>query len=514
MRASLRHAGQKPASQIHSAGRLRHVAAAALTALAVSVAPLAVGLTAGTTLMTTPTPAQAAGAVPESFSGLVKRVSPAVVTITAEKTVSASEAVQQAPNLPFDFPPGSPFGELFRHFRQFGGPNQAPSHAVALGSGFIIDPDGYVVTNNHVIDGAQDISIALSSGERLKAKLIGADDKTDVALLKVKADHPLPAVQFGDSDNLDVGDWVIAVGNPFGLGGTVTAGIVSARGRDIQSGPFDDFIQTDASINKGNSGGPMFDSDGKVMGINTAIYSPNGGSVGIGFAIPANVARPVIEQLRAHGKIDRGWLGVSIQTISDDMAEAMGMDKPHGALVADVNDGSPAAKGGLHQGDVIVSVDGDEVKTMHDLPRMIAAHKPDSTVKIKVIRGDDQKTLSVKLGTMPKDSDQDASQAQSQPGGKLGVALQGLDDATRQQLNLGDDVHGVVVAAVDPNGSAAEVGIRPGDVISQVDRKVVSDPQDVKDAVNKAAKKDRSSVLLLINRKGHALFVAVHLKKD
>jgi serine protease Do len=477
------------------------------------MASTAVGLALSPALpMASAQAAVSPSALPGSFSSLVKQVSPAVVTITAEKTVQADQQIE-IPDFPFNAPPGSPFGELFRHFKNpRSGSPESGGHMVALGSGFIIDASGYVVTNNHVIEGAQNISIALSDGQQLDAELVGADDKTDIALLKVKSDKPLPAVSFGDSDGLDVGDWVVAVGNPFGLGGTVTAGIVSARGRDIRSGPFDDFIQTDASINKGNSGGPMFAADGTVMGINTAIYSPNGGSVGIGFAIPANVARPVIDQLKANGTVERGWLGVTIQPVTKDMAEALGVDADSGALVAEVNDGSPADKAGLASGDVITMVNDQAIAQPRDLSRLIAAQKPGSSAEVVVLRDGDSKTLDVTLGRMPGSSQVASAGGSATEGAHLGLALRDLDPKSRQQLGLDDTADGALVAAVDPQGPAAERGIQAGDVIRQVDRKAVHSAQDVVDRMKKIDHDKETSVLLLVTRDGHNLFVAVPVK--
>lgn len=307
----------------------------------------------------------AAAPVPDSFSTLAEKVMPAVVTITAEKAVTAAVA-------PFDAVPQRPMrSPLDRLLRQFGAAPEDHRVVTALGSGFLIDAEGFVVTNNHVIEGAADVSIALNTGETLPAEIVGTDPETDVALLKVSADHALPFVSFGDSDALKVGDWVMAVGNPFGLGGTVTAGIVSARGREIDAGPFDDFIQTDASINKGNSGGPMFATDGTVVGINTAIYSPNGGSVGIGFAVPASLAQPVLAQLRTSGHVERGWLGVAVQPLTPDILDALGLTDTKGVLVASVEAGSPAAKAGLRPGDVLLQVNRTPVTMPEDLEQAV-----------------------------------------------------------------------------------------------------------------------------------------------
>ncbi|WP_343867388.1 DegQ family serine endoprotease [Caenispirillum bisanense] len=459
--------------------------------------------------------AAAAAPMPESLSGLVEQVSPAVVTITAEKAPpAAGRGTEVVPGLPF--PPGSPFEEFFRRFGLPDGLPGAPRGqgrpAVGLGSGFVIDGDGHVVTNNHVIEGAENVSIALTDGTTLKARVIGADDKTDLALLKVDSDRPLPFVQFGDSDTLKVGDWVMAVGNPFGLGGTVTAGIVSARGRALGNGPLDDFIQTDAAINKGNSGGPMFDMDGKVMGVNTAIYSPNGGSVGIGFAVPSNVAKPVIAQLKASGHVTRGWLGVNIQPVTAEIAEALRLPAAKGALVADVTADSPAGAAKLRSGDVITAVDGTAVDQLRDLPRLIANGAPGQTVKLSVLRDGARRTVPVTLGTMPGSERVAAAPAEATPGQEaLGLALAPLDEAVRRQLGLEAGERGVVVTAVDPRSAAADRGLRRGDLITRVGATDVAAPREVTAAIAAARKEDRKAVLFMVRREGQTLFVPVPL---
>ncbi|MBI3451632.1 MAG: Do family serine endopeptidase, partial [Rhodospirillales bacterium] len=381
-----------PAAAARTGARRGPIAAlAALGAFAVLFAP----------------PAAEARSGPEGFSVLVAKVSPAVVNVS---TTQKFETVAETMPPQFAFPPGSPFEEFSRRFFQTPGEGDSngdhdgtPRRATALGSGFIIDPAGYVVTNNHVIGQAEKITVTLQGGDKFDAALIGRDAKTDLALLKIKSDKPLPFVSFGDSAQAQVGDWVIAVGNPFGLGGTVTAGIISARGRDIQSGPFDDFLQIDAPINRGNSGGPTFNTDGQVIGINSAIYSPNGGSVGIGFAIPASLAKPIVEQLRTHGSIDRGWLGVQIQPVTDEIANGLGLAKAQGALVSSIRDDGPAAKSGLEQGDVIVAVNGETVTQFKDLPRLIAAIKAGEKVRLAVWRGGAETTVNVVIGKMPQD---------------------------------------------------------------------------------------------------------------
>ncbi len=457
-----------------------------------------VGLTVGAAVFAW-SAVSAAAPVPDSFSALAEKVMPAVVTITAEKTVEVSATpYDSVPRLPMRSP-------LDRFLRQFGGGHEASRSVTALGSGFLIDADGYVVTNNHVIEGAANISIALSGGEHLKADLVGTDPDTDVALLKVEADHPLPFVPFGDSDALKVGDWVMAVGNPFGLGGTVTAGIVSARGREIDAGPFDDFIQTDASINKGNSGGPMFATDGTVVGINTAIYSPNGGSVGIGFAVPASLAKPVIAQLRATGQVERGWLGVAVQSLTPDAASALGLDDTQGVLVASVEPDSPASKAGLRPGDVILEAGQEAVTSPRELARVIAGHKPGSDIHLAALREGDQTGFIARLGTAERQG-QEPAVAQAAP---LGLAVTPVDAAWRQRLGLEDDAHGLVVTAVAPGSPAAEQGFRPGDLVLQVNRHRVDRPEDLRRAVTAARDAGRRAVLVLVQRGDVARFVTL-----
>ena len=335
--------------------------------------------------------AAAASLPPETFADLAAKVTPAVVNISSTHHEAAGPSDQAEP---FDFPPGSPFEQFFKHFREQQGHGSGGQDMTALGSGFIIDSAGYIVTNNHVIDGASEIHVTLSSGKDYPAKLIGADKKTDLALLKVDAGSALPFVGWGNSDAARVGDWVLAVGNPFGLGGTVTTGIISARSRDIHSGPFDDFLQIDASINRGNSGGPTFNLDGEVIGINSAIASPNGGSVGIGFAVPSNMAKPVIEALRERGRVDRGWIGVAIQEVTPEIAQSLGLGQPTGALIASVQADGPAAAARLQQGDVILTFDGQTVAETRELPRIVAATPAGKRVEVVVWREGERKSLT------------------------------------------------------------------------------------------------------------------------
>ncbi len=459
--------------------------------------------------------ASAASLPPDSFADLAAKVTPAVVNISSTRHVAASAET----DIPFDFPPGSPFEQFFKQFRDRQGRHRGGEDMKALGSGFIIDPSGYVVTNEHVIDDAAEIQVTLNNGKDFPAKVIGIDKKTDLALLKVSAPTPLPYVSFGNSDTARVGDWVLAVGNPFGLGGTVTTGIVSARGRDIHSGPFDDFLQIDASINRGNSGGPTFNLAGEVIGVNSAIASPNGGSVGIGFAIPSNMAKPVIAALREKGRVERGFIGVGIQEVTPEIAQSLGLGQPMGALVASVQPDGPAAAARIQQGDVILFFDGQTVGETHDLPRIVAATPAGKEVDVVVWRDGARKTLTVKVGKMKDEpqvasaEDNSAPAADSAAHRLLGVQLSALTDDVRQQLGIGDDVKGVVIMDVIEGSPAARQGLQQGDIIEQVARHRVTSPAEVDHLVAQAAAKDRSSVLLLVNRQGNELFLAVKVGK-
>lgn len=458
--------------------------------------------------------AQAAMAktAPESFSKLAKELLPKVVNISTTQTLSGREGME----LP-QLPPGSPFEEFFKEFFERNVPQQS-RRATSLGSGFIVDPRGYIVTNNHVIQDADEVTVILHDETRMKAEIVGRDAKTDLAVLKVDNGGNLPSITFGDSDKSEVGDWVVAIGNPFGLGGTVTAGIISARGRDINAGPYDDFLQTDASINRGNSGGPMFNLDGEVIGINTAIFSPSGGSVGIGFAIPSRVAEPVIKQLIEHGEVRRGWLGVHIQTVTEEIAESLGLKDAKGALVASVVEGSPAADGGIEAGDVITRFADQPVVDMRSLPRIVAATEVEKTVDVRVWRKNEFKTLKVRVGEMKEGEAQVAARTDQGSSGTtkiddLGVKLAGLDDAElREKFAIEEGAKGVVVTDVDAEGPAAEKGIRPGDRIVEVSQEAVAAPADVARKVQEARDAGRKSVLLLVEGQGGLRFVAVKLE--
>jgi serine protease Do len=462
---------------------------------------------------------------PESFADLAEKLLPAVVNVSTTQTIksaSSERGPRRGPEIP-QFPPGSPFEEFFKDFlerQQHGNrPDAPPRRATSLGSGFIIDPAGYVVTNNHVVAEADEINITLHDDTTLKAKLVGKDTKTDLALLKVEVKKPLPAVNWGDSDLTRVGDWVLAIGNPFGLGGSVTAGILSARGRDIQSGAYDDYLQTDASINRGNSGGPMFNISGEVVGINTAIYSPTGASVGIGFAIPASLARPVIDQLKRYGKVRRGWLGVRIQSVTDELAEGLGLDKPRGALVSSASENGPAAKAKIEPGDVVLKFDGKDITEMRRLPRIVAETPIDKVVDVVVWRKKKEVPLKVQIGELVE-SDQVASTTPgpgASPGAptgsvrELGLQLSAVNQQLREKFGLADDAQGVVVTDVSGTSPAAEKGIKPGDIIVEVGQEEVKTPADVSAKIKAARDAKRKSVLLLIDQKGDLRFVAVKI---
>jgi serine protease Do len=439
-----------------------------------------------------------------SFADLVQKVNPAVVSIRVDEEVEARGSAAM-PDLPF--PPGSPFEKFFRDL-QPQGPDGAPRrrHATALGSGFLISADGYIVTNNHVVGDGKDITVVRDDGTEMSAKLIGRDPKTDLALVKVESKEALPYVVFGDSDSVRVGDWVLAVGNPFGLGGTVTTGIVSARGREIGAGPYDDFIQIDASINKGNSGGPTFDVHGNVVGVNTAIFSPTGGSVGIGFAIPAAIAQKVIAQLKEDGKVTRGWLGVTIQQVDDDLAASLSLDKARGALVAQVAEDSPAEDSGIKTGDVILNVNGKEMEDVRAVSRTVADLEPDTDAEIVVWRDEGRKTIDVEIGTFPENLEM-ASAAPSDGAPEAGTT-------ESLGLALAETPDGVVIRSVDPASDAAEKGVRPGDVIVKVSGRDVKKPSDVVAGVEEASKADKNSVLLLLRSEEQQRFVALTLEKS
>lgn len=440
---------------------------------------------------------------PGTFADLVEELMPSVVNISTTQIV---EDQYRSPE--FQFPPGSPFEDLFRDFFNKEG-QKKQRKATSLGSGFVIDESGYIVTNNHVIGNADQIEVIFQDDTRLEAELIGKDSKVDLAVLKVKSNKKLKAIKWGDSKKTKVGDWVLAIGNPFGLGGTVTAGIISAKSRDIAMGAYDSFIQTDASINKGNSGGPMFNIKGEVIGINTAIFSPSGGSVGIGFAIPTEMAEPVINQLKEFGKTSRGWLGVRIQTVTDEIAEAYGLKKASGALIASVTENSPSSRAGIKPGDIILKFDDKEIRKSKELPRVVAATKVGKTVDVVIWRGKKQIILKVKLGELESFEKIEKADVKINDKNKiknLGLQLTKITPNVRIQFNIPKNIQGVLILQVDNNSIAAEKGLKAGDVIlavvnndtSQTHRKVFS-PIDVINAVKKAKQDGKKIILLYVH---------------
>jgi serine protease Do len=448
---------------------------------------------------------------PDSFADLAESLLPAVVNVSTTQELRADDLSQQE------------LEQFFKDFFDRRNRGDAPRRATSLGSGFVIDSSGYIVTNNHVIEGADQITVKLHDDTELEAKVVGIDTKTDLALLKVEPKTPLVAARWGDSDKTRIGDWVLAIGNPFGLGGSVTAGIVSARQRDINAGPYDEFIQTDASINRGNSGGPMFNMDGEVIGINTAIFSPSGGSVGIGFAIPSNLARNVIEQLQSYGHARRGWLGVRIQSVSPELAEGLRLPNAKGALIANVTAGGPADAAGIRQGDVILEFNGHPIDEMRKLPRIVAETPIDKEVEVVLWRQGAKKTVTVKVGELDESAEQAAAeepQGKSPGGGKgggdvplLGLTVTELTADLRDQFKLERDVEGVLVIGVDPDGAAAEKGLKEGDVVIEVDQKAVATADDVKRRVDEAKSNGYRVVTLLVYRTGDYQWIAVRIDR-
>ncbi len=454
------------------------------------------------------------------FSELADELIPSVVSVSV---IISRETINQP--RPPQFPPGSPFEDFFKDFferrgipRQNTPPQRPRRNETAQGSGFIIDDKGLIVTNNHVIAGASSITVVLHDGKTLQAKLIGADAKTDLALLKVKTDIKLKAVNWGNSDEVKVGNWAMAIGNPFGLVNTVTVGIVSARARDINAGPFDDFIQTDASINRGNSGGPLFNLKGQVIGVNTAIYSPSGGSVGIGFAIPSALAENIVEQLEEHGRTIRGWLGVRIQTVTEDLASSLGLNRPYGALVASVIPNSPAEKAGIKAGDVILNFNGSEVTEMRKLPRLVAETKVNSTSNVTIWRNEKKKSLKVVIAEM-KEEDKEVKESKDKADtdtlksdyfDQLGITLSSITQDVRMSQNIPENVSGLLVTKVEQNTDAEIKGIRPGDIIQEVNQVSVNNINSFRKIIN-SLKDSKKGVLLLVNRQGNINFVALKL---
>ena len=459
---------------------------------------------------------------PASVADVAEKVLDAVVNISTSQSVGGPSGPRtvQPPQLPGpQGPQGSPFDDFFEEFFKRRGEEDGnrPRRVSSLGSGFVIDAAGIVITNNHVIADADEVFANFNDGTKLKAEVIGRDPKTDIAVLRIKPEKPLVAVSFGDSDRIRVGDWVMAIGNPFGLGGSLSVGVVSARNRDINSGPYDNFIQTDAAINRGNSGGPLFNMQGEVVGVNTAIISPSGGSIGIGFSIPAKTAMAVIDQLREFGETRRGWIGVRIQQIDDQIAETLGIGTARGALIAGVNEGGPAEKAGMKSGDVIVKFDGQDIREMRDLPRAVASTAVNKSVDVVVLRNGKQQTLRITLGRL-EDSEK-AQQASVKPPAPetrgvtkrlLGLELSQMTDEMRKRFKLRDNVKGLVIVSIEQNSPLADQRVMPGDVITEVTGQAVASAADLQKRID-ALKKDgkKSALLLLLNAAGEQRFVPV-----
>ena len=452
-----------------------------------------------------------------SIADLTETLLDAVVNISTKQNISGQRSVP-LPQLPDD----SPFKDFFEDFfENQPGDGDRLRRSQSLGSGFVLDgQEGIIITNNHVIDGADEISVKFNDGTELEAEVVGTDKKTDIAVLKVNPEGPLVDVDFGDSSTARIGESVIAIGNPFGLGGTVTAGIISAQNRDINAGPYDDFIQTDASINRGNSGGPLFNMKGEVIGINTAILSPTGNSVGIGFSIPAETATWVIEQLIEFGETRRGWLGVRIQEVTDEIAESLAMEKAIGALVAGISPDGPAEKAGFETGDVIIKFDGLEVPTMRDLPRMVANTAVGKSVEVLVLRKGEEVTLSVELGRLEESEqsgDSDATveeEKEEETKDVIGLSLSSITDELREEYKIEEEVNGVLITAVEPGSAAEEKRIGKGDIIVEVAQEAVTSPSEVADQIEKLKGQSRNAALLLLsNSKGDVRFVAVRISE-
>ena len=469
------------------------------------------------------TPA-ANGAFPQAgFADEAEKLLPAVVNISTTQTIKDEKGAKELPDFP-QFAPGSPFEDFFKDFMEkhkgMGGGIPKQRKSTSLGSGYIVSPDGLIVTNNHVIEDADEITVILHDDTNLKAELVGVDKKTDIAVLRIKNKSPLPYVVFGDSDKMRIGDWIMVIGNPFGLGGTVTTGIISARARDINSGPYDDYIQTDAPINRGNSGGPMFNMKGEVIGMNTAIYSPSGGSVGIGFAIPSTLVKNVVEQLKGGGKIRRGWLGVRIQNVTEEIAKSLNLDKPRGALVSSLTPESPAGKGGVKAGDVILKFDNKPVTDMRRLPRIVAEAKINEKVPMIVWRDGKEVDLSVMVGELKEDEKADGEEAKpdEEKAPKLGktlsvpefdIKVSALSAEARKAFEIDEKTKGLVITDMGDNSPLVDKGIRSGDVIVEAGQKEMKDLKEFADLA-KAAASSKKPLLLLVNRQGDLRFVAVN----
>src|SRR5437588_6876695 len=493
------------------------------------MAAICLGATLGATSVLVSAPASARG--PDGIADVAEKVIDAVVNISTSQTIEAKGGGDGRGTMP-QLPPGSPFEEFFDDFfknrRGPGGGSKGgdkngdlqPRKTNSLGSGFIVDTSGIVVTNNHVIADADEINVIMNDGTKIQAELIGVDKKTDLAVLKFKPVKPLVAVKFGDSDKLRLGEWVIAIGNPFSLGGTVTAGIVSARNRDINSGPYDSYIQTDAAINRGNSGGPLFNLDGEVIGVNTLIISPSGGSIGIGFAVPSKTVVGVVDQLRQFGELRRGWLGVRIQQVTDEIAESLNIKPARGALIAGVEDKGPAKPAGIEPGDVVVKFDGKDIREPKDLSRVVADTAVGKSVDVVIIRKGAEETKKVTLGRLEDgEKVQTAAKTKDEPAEKLvtqkalGLDLATLSKDLRTRYKIKDNVKGVIITNVDGGSDAAEKRLSPGEVIVEVAQEAVSNAADVKKRVEQLKKDGKKSVLLLVaNSDGELRFVALSVQ--
>ncbi|MEM7074630.1 MAG: Do family serine endopeptidase [Pseudomonadota bacterium] len=462
---------------------------------------------AGGTALASALLATTAAHADEALADLVDQVAPSVVTIVAERSMDKVSADGED----FRMPDNMPFQEFFRRFgapEDYSEKYQQGAPRPALGSGFILEQDGLIITNHHVIDDANEITVRLSDGREFEAEVIGQDPQTDLALLNITTDEALPYVTLGDSDEIRVGEDVVAVGNPFGLGGSVTSGIVSAKGRNIGSGPYAEFLQTDAAINKGNSGGPLFNMDGDVVGVNSAIFSPTGGNVGVGFAVTSNIVDLIVDDLREDGTVDRGWLGVSIQTMTPEVAAAIGIEDRKGALVSSVISDGPS-DGTINVGDVITAFDGQEVADSNDLPMLVAAAEIGAESEVTVIRGGEEKTLTLEIGQHESASTAtDEETTEKASANTLGVTVAPLTETARSDIGLDDDAEGVVVTSLAPSGPAAKAGLRVGDVIVKFRDEEISDPDTLKEALQK---EDDDPALVLINRRGQQIFVAVEL---
>lgn len=461
--------------------------------------------------------AQASKIVPEgtaakfetvSFADVVERVSPAVVNIqVTQKATPELRRMHGAPNNMREFFEHN-YGNRQGHAEKRS-QRQTPAR-VGAGSGFVIDAEGHIVTNEHVIHDAEKITVTFKDGTTAEAKLIGHDEKTDLALIKIDMDKPVPYVDFGNSEAVRVGEWVVTVGNPFGLGHSVNVGIVSARGRTIGAGPYDDFLQIDAQINRGNSGGPAFDANGQVIGVNAAIFSPNGGNVGIGFAIPSELAKVVIADLKSDGVVERGWLGVNIQSLTDDIANTLGLDRAEGVLISNVRPDGPAAKAGMQIGDVILDVNGEKIETLRELPRVIAETEPGSDAEIKVWRNGTTNVIDVEIGLLPEVRKvADAVETEGAKEDRVGLSLKSLDPETAKDLGLPESTSGVVIVGIEPGSPAAETGLRPGDILTKANGAPVGTPSDLKTQIASAREAGKKSVLALVKRGDNQRFVVI-----